>query len=472
MNVSRSSTKVFLASVGTTVVGFLGVVYFARILGSERLGVYFLFQALVMMIVVVSDFGIETAVEKRMSGAAPPDETLSSALALYAVAFGAVAVAVALFAGRIDEYVGARVAPLLVFVVVVTQLKRLVIAALNGELRVGETAILRLADKVIWAAAGAALVLAGLGVRGLIYGVAAGATVSLVWGAWKLDTSLARPSLTRVRSLVGFAKYNFVPSLGLQVHSWMDVLIIGFFLSQSAVGAYEVAWQLAGATTLLAASIGTAMLPQASAWDTGAESDRIGRLLSAAITPSLFLIVPAFFGAVVLAPELLGVLFGAEFTVASVALLVLIAGKVPEAIQMLVGKVLLGMDKPELVARATVYTIVLNLALNVALISEFGLVGAAIGTTASFTVGLLFRVKYLLPYVDVRIPYRELGWCLLASVGMYALLTLVTNRMVVDSLPRLFAVIGLGAAAYFAIVLLSESLRARAFEYKRSLISE
>lgn len=41
------------------------------------------------------------------------------------------------------------------------------------------------------------------------------------------------------------------------VHSWVDVLVLGWFLDQSAIGVYEIAWRVAGVTTLLAGAIGT-----------------------------------------------------------------------------------------------------------------------------------------------------------------------------------------------------------------------
>jgi len=137
----------------------------------------------------------------------------------------------------------------------------------------------------------------------------------------------------------------------------------------------------------------------------------------------------------------------------------LVAGKIPAAIQNLVGRVLLGLDKPELVARATVYMILLNLGLNLLLIPEFGLIGAALGTTVAFSAGLVVRVKYLLRFISIQIPYRELGWCLFASSVMAATLYGLTTWVAVTSVVRLFAIIGLGAAIYFAVVLSSDRFR-------------
>lgn len=469
MNVSRSSALVFLGSIGATVAGFVGNVYFARVLGSELLGTFFLFQALLTMFVVGTDLGVGTAIEKQMSGSNDRSEVFSTALAFYLTTIGIVAVGVWLFSSHINNYVGAEVAVLLIVAVTVTQLKKLTNNALKGELRVGEIAGPMFLNRFGWVAVGALLLTLGFGVESLIYAIIAGATASLIWLAAKLDTSVTRPTVDRFRSLFGFAKYNFIPTVGLRVHNWMDVLVIGYFLTQSSVGAYEVAWKVSAITTILATSISTTMLPQASAWDADSERNRIEDLLTTAITPSVVLIFPAFFGVLALAPEILGLLFGPDFTVASLALVVLVAGKVPEAIQMLVGRCLLAMDEPALVARATVWTIALNLVLNVVLILNFGLLGAAIATTTSFTVGLILRIRYLSTLVEFRIPYREVGWCLVASIAMYAFVRLATDRIVVDSLPKLVGVVLFGGVCYAAILPLFGDLRARLFVLVRRL---
>lgn len=469
MNVTRSSTKAFVGSLGTTIVGFVGLVAFARLLGSELLGAYFLFQALISMLGIAADLGVRTGVEKQMSGEARRDVVLSSALVLYAITLVPAVTGVLLLSAQVNAYVGAPVAHLLVLALAVRQANRLVMSALKGELRVGETATLQFAEKVLWLVAGLALVRSGAGTLGPVWGVVIGSAGSLAWGLWKLDTTPATPTLSRVRGLLTFAKYNFIPSVGLKIHSWMDVLLIGYLLSQTMVGAYEVSWKVAGTTTLLAGAIGSTLLPQVSAWDSDDRSERIGAAVSAAITPSLVIILPAIVGGLVLAPEILGLVFGPEFTVASVAFVVLVAGKVPGAIQGIVGRVLLGLDKPHLVARATLYMIALNLGLNVVLIATFGLVGAAVGTTVAFTAGLLVRVRYLQRFVSIRVPYRELGWCVLASAIMGVVVAGLAAEFAIDSIVRLAAVIAVGATVYTAVVMSTRRFRVLAASYVSSL---
>lgn len=82
MNLAQSSLKIFAANAASTVIGFLGLTFFARELRPHQLNVFFLFQALLEVIGIPADFGIGGAVNKRISEGKPNDEIFSTALLL------------------------------------------------------------------------------------------------------------------------------------------------------------------------------------------------------------------------------------------------------------------------------------------------------------------------------------------------------------------------------------------------------
>lgn len=470
MDVARSSLKLFGARIGTTVVSFVALAYFARRLGSAQMGVFFLFQASVTMLAMGTDVGLATAIEKRISGGKSTTTTLSTGGALIMALVVVVSVFILLFRRVVNGYIGADVAGLLVAALALQQAMRLLFAGIRGDLRVAETADLQIVSTVVQFGLAGALVALGFDARALILGLLGGIAAGVLVGAVKLRPSVARPDPAQARSLLGYAKYNIIPSVGLQVHNWMDILIVGWLLTQSAVGIYEIAWRVAGVTTLLASAIGIALLPQTSALEAAENTERIGRMVSATFLPALVLIVPATFGTLVLAPDILGVVFGSEYATAGVVLIVLVGGKGPEAVQMIVGKTLLGIDRPDLVARATVVTLVSNLLLNVALVSQFGLIGAAVATTLSFTAGVVLRYRYLAAQVPLRFPSRQIGWCVVASGAMAVVLAVARNAMVPRTFVQLFSFVGLGVVAYGAVVLLHPSLRRTLFQYAGELL--
>jgi O-antigen/teichoic acid export membrane protein len=311
----------------------------------------------------------------------------------------------------------------------------------------------------------------GLGPVGLVYGVVGGSLVSFLWGVSKLDTRPVLPAAASVRSLLSYTKSNVVPALGVQIHNWTDVLIVGFILTQADVGAYEVAWRVAAVTLLFPSALGVSLLPQASALSARGDHDRVGELVSGALFPAVALVIPAAFGTLVLSEELLGILFGPEYVTAGLALIVLVAGKVPEAVQIVVGRVLLGIDRPDLVARATVVATVLNVGFNVAFIPRYGLVGAAVATTLAFTVGMALRAWYLRGEVAYRVPIGDLLRVTAVSTVMGGVLVVARSALGVTGVVELAAVVLLGVGTFGAGVVAVPRLRSQAVAYGRELRS-
>lgn len=470
MSVSRASSRLFIVNAVNSAIGFVAITVFARELGPASIGSFFLFMALFRVLESGIDLGLNTAIEKRLSEGADRETLLGSGIILKFCGFLGVTVLVVALRGPLNDYVGAPVAPFLVLVVGASQLATVATTTLRGELRVGETAVLFLTNQVVYVVLGAAFVLGlGLGPLGLVYGVIAGSLASFLWGVRKLETRPTWPSMASVRSLLSYTKYNVVPALGQQVHSWTDVLIIGFILTRADVGAYEVAWRVAVATLLFPSALGVSLLPQASALSARGDRERVGTLVSNSLFPAVALVIPALFGTLVLAEEILGVLFGPAYATASLVLIVLVAGKVLEAVQIVVGQVLLGIDRPDLVARATVVATALNIGLNLAFIPRFGLVGAAVATTVAFAVGMTLRVRYLRGEVDYRVPTGNFIRVTAVSAVMAAVLAGVHSVVAVTDLLGLVAMVALGVATFATGVAVVPGLRAEVRAYGREL---
>jgi len=179
------------------------------------------------------------------------------------------------------------------------------------------------------------------------------------------------------------------------------------------------------------------------------------------MTPSLALAVPAFFGALLFSREVLTLIFGPEYSGAWLVLIVLMGGKAFEAVQDVIGRSLNAIDHPELAAWAAVVAIVLNLVLNVVLIMEYGIVGAAVATVLSLAAEVSICTVYLSRFLDIRLPWRELGWLVLSSISMALVLLGVRSVIPAETLPRLLLVILLGALVYSTFVLSFRPLRVK-----------
>jgi O-antigen/teichoic acid export membrane protein len=459
MNFTRSSGQLFLANVATTALGLVGFVFFARELGPAGFGVFVLFQSLVSVVSFSSDLGFGSAVQKRISEGEDAPAFFASGALVKLILIAVTAVVLLTFERAVNDYVGLDVTVLLLVGITFGGFGTLMTDVLRGELRVGATAVLGVSRSLSLVVVGGLLVVAGFGPRGVIYGFLVGVAVKFLWGASRRATPLGWPSLTHVRSLFEFAKYDFVGGIGAHVFNWLDVLVIGWLLSRSAVGTYEVAWRVAGVTLLLSNALKLTIFPQVSEWHANGETDRIERLVNDLIPPSLFLVIPAVAGVALLARPLLGFVFGQAYADGRDVLVVLTGMKLLSAVHLVLVPCLLGVDRPDLNARATFVAVGVNLVLNVLFVLQFGVIGAAVATTLALAVNLALTARYLSWFVTIKFPYRDVGWCVVASMVMAAAIAGVTQAHPVESVLGLVLVVALGVVVYVGVVLSSRRVR-------------
>lgn len=469
MNFARSSLKLFFAKSVGSIISFLGITYFARELGAAQVGIFFLFEAILGLLTIPADFGLNGAVEKRISEGESSGSFLSSAILLKPIPIAIIILIIIVMRPLLDQYIGGEVALLLALAIVLQEIARLSVFVLRGELRVGETAVLRMLRQVTWVGVGFVLVSEGFDAIGLIYGLLSGLFVMAVWGWYKCSTSLSYPSRVHAYSLIEYGKYNLISSVGGYVYNWMDVAVLGLFVPQSQVGAYEIAWRISSVVILFSTAIAETIFPQISAWDSSDAKSNIGTTISNAITPSLAFVIPSFFGVLVFSREILGIIFGSEFTIAWVVLIILMGEKLFQAVHKILGRGLQGVDRPDLAAYATISSIFVNLALNIILIIQLGITGAAVATMISFALNTVIHGHFVSKFVDIEIPYLELGWLVLSSASMAVILMTIQRFIVIDNTFRLATVIAIGAATYGIVALSNHTLRRKLLRQIRLL---
>jgi len=465
MNLARSSSKLFLGKIISALIQFVGVAYFARELGSATVGIFFLFEAVLGMLAIPANFGLQRSIEKRISQGDAQSKFLSSAVLLKTLPVAAMIVGILIASEQLNNYLGSDTTHFLAIAIAVQEFSRIWVYVLKGELRVGETAVLNVLKHLAWVVVGVTLVSQGYEEMALIYGLLAGLAVMTAVGWYKSSIRFARPTKRHMLSLFDFGKYNFIASIGGYFYNWMDIVIIGYFLSQAYVGAYEVAWRVTMVFILFSRSLGTSLFPQISRWYEEGSQTKIEREIKYHLTLSMVVVVPAVFGTILLSHDILRLVFGSEFTIAWIALIVLMSEKFLQSIHIILGRSLQAIDRPDLAAKASLVAVFANLLLNVLLVPIYGIVGAAVATTFSAGINGLSHGIYLQRHIGVRFPYKELGYMLLSSIGMSFVLLIFTSLVSVDSLLSLSATIAVGVLSYVALFCLSPSLRSDMLSY-------
>lgn len=467
--------KLLVAEGGRAFISFLFIVLFARYTTAADLGTYFLFEAAVALLVLPTDPGISKALKKRLSEGASLDRQLPSACLMV---LAAVAVAlVGLFAARapLRGYLGAPIVDWVAIGLVARVATRVVLAGIEGQLRVGEVPVLMFAGTLLWTIGGTGLLFLEWGVTGVIVARVAGDGLIVAWGAVKLlpaatEVRSFRVSLEAIRSLFDFAKYVSVTSIGGITYGWMDVAILGLFVAQSSIGAYEIAWRVTMLPFLVGATVSRTLFPQISSWDANDARSRIESILPNAIIPTAAVTIPALVGTVLVGEEILRYLFTPEYTIAAVALVVLMAEKILQSVHILLGRALQAINRPGAAARATVIAVVINIALNVALIPVVGLTGAALATAVSFAFNTLLHAMYIRQSLTLSMPWRSIAWITVAAVAMGVAVYGWLRITPITGVVGLFATIGGAIACYLAVLLLDGSMRRMVRQQYRAIL--
>lgn len=471
MNIAKSTGKIAVAKIGNSLLTFIGITYFARLLGPEGVGVFFLFQATMGMGALVSDLGIQGAVEKRLSEEQSAEEILTTGLLLKTGLLLLLVAPILLFQDNINQYLGADLAILLIIGISIQSFSTLTIKIINAELRVGETAFIRLSRQITWIVVGVVLANMGYGVVSLVYGLLAGLFISFLWAVHVATTPFGQPNIASVKSIFDYSKYNFVASASWRFHNWADVAIIGIFLSSSFVGVYEIAWKVSVFATFFINAITTTIFPQISSWEAAGDYEKIESLIPEILLWSFLLVIPAFFGTLVFSREILTLIYGTEYGTASLVLIILMGEKIVQAIYRPLKRILEGIDHVDLAAKATLAGIVSNVILNIALVQWVGVIGAAIATSLSLCIMVAAVIRYLRKFINIEVPSTEIIWLTGSSAVMAGILMIIKSYKQPSSIPELVVMVAIGALLYFTFLSVNNSFRSDMKEISKQVIT-
>ena len=226
-----------------------------------------------------------------------------------------------------------------------------------------------------------------------------------------------------------------------------DMILLGFLAASADVGRYSAAYRVCFLLTAIATSAHAVFQP--SLLRAHDDPDAASAVLTDSVALAGTVGMPLVVGGVIVAPDLLALLFGEPFRAAEGAFRILLIGMAMLFLH--------GTMQPAYLARRalTVQTAViggaaaLNLGLNAVLIVPLGIVGAAIATAAAEAVILCAHIVILSRW-KWRADFRVLSKPALAVAGMGVVMYLlpaswhVVVRMTAGGVAYLILLWGLG----------------------------
>jgi O-antigen/teichoic acid export membrane protein len=415
--VGRGSALIFVGFSLGTFFHYLYKMVLARFLGPESFGVFTQGLAISQAAATVALLGLNAAIPRFMSyyrgkGDEMDKKIVSTGLLLVTGTSLSLTGLIFFFSEWISLQIfheAALITPLKIFSLAILPvvLLNFVVSMFRGRQKAKEKVVL---EDMIWAsllpALTAAAILLGYGLNYAVLSYLISAVLTLFCGyyLYKRESNHGLTSDLITKKLLIFSWPLFLISVFAILNRWFDVLMLGWLGSSSTAGIYEISFAIAGYIGFLLEVLGFMFMPVISELHGEGNLERIKEVYTTATRWIISLSLPFLAGALIFTEEVINLLFGADYISGSTALTVLAIGffykvaKGPsEAILISIGE-----TKKYLIGAGI--TTLLIASLNLLLIPEYGMLGAAFSTLAAFLIGdsilllLTWREIGILPY--------------------------------------------------------------------------
>jgi O-antigen/teichoic acid export membrane protein len=225
--------------------------------------------------------------------------------------------------------------------------------------------------------------------------VVATIVVALVAFSWlRYGTSALTPEVRSrysVGPLLAFSLPLLLANLAGLVLQWADTLIVGTYLSARDVGIYGMATRLATLSGMFLAALGSVFAPQIYALYASKNLSEVARLYRQSTRWIIALGLPVFLFTVLNAQHLLA-LFGQEFVEGRWALIVLALASLVVGGTGAAGDIVFMVGRSRAALWTSLLVTVVALALNLWLVPQYGILGAAIGSGSALALGNFINV--------------------------------------------------------------------------------
>ncbi|MEO7068158.1 MAG: oligosaccharide flippase family protein [Rhodanobacter sp.] len=402
--------------------GMLAAIMIARHLGPEHYGIYGLFMWFVSVGLVITNSGITTGVIKfvaELRGSDQNDLIVPTVKRFRRVQrlhmLAALLIGVVLYAtlgGRLAVSMNHTEFFLLLISVVMRASYMFNIAVAKGFEAFGATAkVAMVASPVNLGLVAIAMLLEGSILWFLVVYVASSSVFVLVSHvqARRLIAGLPKLAILPPELVQRMRRHLRIVSatviIGFLIASDVEMLFLTMYDSAASAGYFKVAYQLASGIILLVPGVfGALLLPMmAKALSQGREV--AGRRFVMVTSYLVLLAVPVVVFGMCFAGPVIGLLYGHSYAAAApVFALIIFAGGIGTATQG-ASSLLISADRQQTILIMTIIFGVLKLALDVVLISHFGLFGAV---TAIVTGALVSSTVYVL--LGIRVSGARLQW--------------------------------------------------------------
>jgi len=229
----------------------------------------------------------------------------------------------------------------------------------------------------------------------------------------ELRISLQRPDAAVLRQFLNYSSYVFLIHCAVQLIYYTDNIVVGFFISASAVTFYAIGGSLLEYLRQVVSSVTTVFMPLASSFEASGEQDQLRRLLIQGTRGSIVVASPIAVALFFRGHTFIQLWMGGQYEHISGRILqILLLAQVFSIANFTSGNIAYGLAKHRAFALSVLGESIGNLALSIFLVKQIGINGVAWGTVIpNLAVQLLFWPRYICSLLKIPVPhYLWQGW--------------------------------------------------------------
>jgi O-antigen/teichoic acid export membrane protein len=475
LTVARNVSTRYLAIGVEAVLGLVVLPFNVAHLGQSAYGLWMLTASITAYFSVL-DLGYSGALVKFVAQYRAKhdyealNDILSTTFVVFAT-FGAVtylvAIGIAIFLGHIfhlspDQLHTGRMVLLIISLGVATGTAFNVFGGvINGFQRYDLNNVVGAASSVVTAAVNVAVLAAGYG---LVELVAATTTVRLVtYLIYRANAYRVFPGLRirlssfrreRLREVTLFSVYMLVIDCANKMNYSLDAIVIGGFLSMSAVAVWTVGQRVAEMTQRLTNQLNDVLFPTVVDNSAASRRTRLRTIFVQGTRLSLGTVVPMAGAVILMAGPLVHAWVGPEFAGSVIVLRLLSLVVIIRVGNATAGTVLKGAGRHQLVAFTNLTAAFVNLGLGIAFVKSLGLPGVAIATLVPVGIAstvVLFPAACRRVEISVWRALVEAVWPAIWPAAIMTVFVLATRDLIASTLLAVAAEIGAACAVYAVV---------------------
>ena len=442
--IARKSLLVVIAQFFTRILGWVGLVVIAKLWGAfarEALGDIGVAMAFVALFYIISDLGFSQAHVKKISegqdlgtciGTFVSIKIILTSIMVFLVLFTLFFLDSILHLGFTDATKQSVVLVFLLYYVLLS-IQQIAISTFNGKGEISKMQITAVFENIVKIPLMILVALAGVGLIGLAPVVAwpdvllplrqflaghpigsyamayvFGMASSVMVGFWLLRKNpLKKPSKKFGKSYFAFTMPILIFSIFSTIATNIDRLLIGFFWTQKEVGDYFSLQQILQIIIIIAVAFNTVLFPVYSEYHSAKNVKKINGTTLLAERYISMVIMPPVVVIIVFAKPLINVMLNSTFVHASPTLIVLTLYAILLSFMAPYYSLLIGMNKPGTYAKIGLGISIINIALDVLFIPQWGVL-TPVGINGPTGAAVALVVANVVGYVWVRLSARKL----------------------------------------------------------------